>query len=687
MGSPYYLLREYQVEVSFDAGRHGQTCVKLFFKTSKRTLGTTLAKFGDDDNLVSYYEATFKTGVQIDGAYQIQEFSASPASQLPKDHGCWDDVIEESLDEKGVSLFRQQNLAVISFLSHGCQLSPFRSSSVRHLPSNVQQAMDFLFTRTGSFWVTIYVATMPNFDKARSNWLEHLDFFINIQKPQLHPYLDEEGRPDLRLGMDTIKGFANGMLLTYPAQRDSKGQVVKKDDGAPKEDRSQDPIYYNYPRLCNWDEARSFHIYTAMPVIRDFQFEVGQIQHISMMPHYGCYQLYPRFNMNVGKAGQEYKDLYNAVKVWVGYNPKMDRAFRALKPPHGTQVKMFVNRKYHDIPLANDEDVCWGTVIDGGAGLLTTRTDFCVHLSRFGLANLPTQSLPIVHIIPIINEQPAQRALIAVRQLADPDFEPERLGPIKNDLMQEPSRLPGVTINITRTNPEVWDKWYEVCRQRFGKNEDQMAVIDLMKAIPNNLGAVVGPPGTGKTDVLVHGTIGSGLQGLKTLVAAVANKAVDKSANAVWDAFPLERRNDFRFLRLETSATEMRALLRVQNVFDSEKADPNSRPVLEKKKGLADDPAVWEAISQAGVSMIESSIEMDKLLQRWEDWETALEVYRNLRGTRVSEVPLDMTLSYHTWLLIHQDEEDAHNTYEDIEAAWLAPKKNRGDNRTGPACI
>ena len=346
---------------------------------------------------------------------------------------------------------------------------------------------------------------------------------------------------------------------------------------------------------------------------------------------------------------------------------------------------VFLDLPYGEIPTVQTPNPCHGTIMEGRSGLIESGTDFMMHLNLPGnmnklakrrqyLGNLNTNQLTRIHIVAKMSTIPAMRAIKATEKLADPEYEAHTLGPIKNALIQDPSRLTDDSVDLTQCDPEEWSNWHEICKEKYGSNAKQMAVIDMMKAIHHHLGVVIGPPGTGKTEVLVDAVIGAVLQRTKTAVVAVANSAVDKACTAVYNHFPRNKRDQFKCLRLETTATEMQALLKVKDVLDQAKANRDAAPERKAARTLKDDPALLEAVSKAATSTMEKNLEISHLFKKLQDWQAAIEAWQKTQTKRHSDVPNAATLAHRVWLMTHNDFEDAHNQFEDIKAAYTSNK-------------
>ena len=457
IGSPYGPPLDYVFKVSFDAGRYAQACIKLHLRVAKEPGGKNIASLGG--TAVRYYEATFKVGVQIDQGYHIKNLTSLDAKYVKVESQAWDDLLSQGVPPEKAT--RKNNMAVFTFESDGCKLSDLNPTHLAGLPENVKQAIAFLFFNSKGLRVFIYVPALPSFRAAHNNWIRYLEHYVSIQKEQLYPYLNDKGRVRYDLSLEPIHEVCNGMLVSYPPQKRGN-RLILNEFGWPLEDETKRVKIYSYAQVLNWDESRAFGIYSGVPVIRDYQFVEAQSIHIGRFAHYVYFQRFPRLGVKVGEAGKEYKDLFNAVKVWVRFNHQVGADLRNTRPAPGTAVKVFLRKPYNFLPHRDDQDGCFGTVIEGGPGLLATGTDFCIHLtipraqqhnrpySQDGLIWLPTQKLIQIHIVVLINPKPVVRALEATANFADPDFEPESLGPIKNAFMQDPSPLPDDNVDLTK---------------------------------------------------------------------------------------------------------------------------------------------------------------------------------------------------------------------------------------------
>ena len=156
-------------------------------------------------------------------------------------------------------------------------------------------------------------------------------------------------------------------------------------------------------------------------------------------------------------------------------------------------------------------------------------------------------------------------------------------------------------------------------------------------------------------------------------MVAVANKAVDKAATAVWNTFPNDMKDDFKFLRLETSSSEMDGLLKLKDDLDQSKADPD-KPAKFRAEEMAHDPAITAAVSQAASSLLEIHQEIKPLFDSLRDYEAAVKEWQRTRAKRHSDVPMAMTLAYRAFMKSYENEQKARQKFWRIRQAYLGPE-------------
>ena len=94
-----------------------------------------------------------------------------------------------------------------------------------------------------------------------------------------------------------------------------------------------------------------------------------------------------------------------------------------------------------------------------------------------------------------------KRERVRIVKLAEPTID-ERLAVPRMALMSDPSKLDQTVIDLTSDNPKFWKTHEKFCKKKYKGNKQQLEIALALKRVKNRLTACIGPPGTGKTEVL-----------------------------------------------------------------------------------------------------------------------------------------------------------------------------------------
>lgn len=286
--------------------------------------------------------------------------------------------------EEGEYRRKRDSLTAITFISDGCELDTFDEADVAHLEDEwAKEVIVSLFTGKGQFRVRIYVLVYPDYTTACERWIKYLMHYAINQTPELAPYLDESGRPNFDLNTPPISEFAGGMFKRM-RQKEVDGKLALGDDGNPIWEVYVPQDFHKYPERYNFDAWQTFGIYTGMPVIREWQFQHGQIAYIRQWKHKTLWlPAAPKMpGLKISQAGKEYQDTAHSCKGFARWNSQVPSELWDSKPSAGTPMGVFL-----DVPAEwNRQDTrmepcCHGLVINVGDELRMTQTDFCIRVT------------------------------------------------------------------------------------------------------------------------------------------------------------------------------------------------------------------------------------------------------------------------------------------------------------------
>ena len=679
------------VTLGIDAGRFGPAHITLRFRIEKKEQEASKEPKEPKEPQWHQFEATWRLGVVIDDAKMIDNMtiqSVNPDNTVGPGEGFRSVPVEAKCPkEKESSLSK---LMAINFNSNSVRLDQVDENVFNGLKPEVEDTMKALFYSQGPFQMTIWFVAFPSPSAALLEWGDHL---LDAEGfPPFWPYYygDQETVNCTLAETPDIRSFARGMLCVYPPIKLGNGRMEMDEDGRPREDRTRPPRYHNFRRQLNWDQEAELGIFASIPVIRDVQFDKGQVAHIGMSAHKVFLLNVPMFNVP-GKASKEVRDLAHAFYAFVRLSPNKT-VLQDSTPTEGMRIKLEwdnsdPSRQKPHVQTNKRKNHWFGTVINHEAGCKTTGTHFCVWLNRpvgstshptyfTELGYLPNQQLPSAWMMVEVDTTAAAREINAAKLLADKTFNPERLREIRVALMQEPSRMTHSQINLTtlpNIDTQMWEDWKNYFRGKYADNPRQFEVLEELEHIDNRITSVVGPPGAGKTEVLTDSMNGAVMMGHKVLVTAVSNKAVDNAAIKMWNSFPQSHRRIFKFLRLETNSTENYALLARQGFQDL-------------AASLEEDDALTEVFSKAVADYSENQAKLAKLFQQVRDIDKALAEYRKATAKKESGVPARLTLANRIFDMQLEDDMEAARTFEaEVDAYRSEPATEEEVNAAAAA--
>jgi hypothetical protein len=689
IGSVFKAQLGYSLRLTIDAGRYGTPEVVLLMKISKGKKAENVPKNASD---YEAFKITWRPGVPVNGHFMMDHMvlasiAKAPAGEHPHNLFLLNDLADNLAEGERKSQIG--SIVALEFTSNAIKLSqaPKKDefqSLIKGLPPRVVSMLNRLFFQPGPFKVTLWFRS-KEFDfklngiSEMDRWAKHLQYQVNSHVPPCHQYQNKFGYYEC--GLDTaptIKEIGGGMYCLYPKVRG-------------KDDTTQVPqSYYAFRQKTEWETASEFGVTIAMPVVRDVQTAQAQASGLGIRPHLAMLVKAPSYPVE-GLSSEVSKELSDVVYCYVRLlqNPGSNRKPKA--PAVDDVVVLEWDNSIEGVrvhePSKKKSDKWVGNVVLMEEQVNMSKTDFCVMLSvpRGATHNrhvhpnvkaLSDASLAVAWLSIKIDTTAAQRDLEAAMKLASPFYEPETLGPIRQAFRGTPSTRQPVITDLTKRSPDWYDWWASKVAERCQDNPRQLEVVRRLGNIQDRLLAVVGPPGAGKTKSLADAVIAVVLQRYTQLVVGPSNKSVDQAANYVYNAFPKEQRDTFRFLRLEVNAAELRAMVAVKDYKTPDRAHPEAAVTVENAEAtIENDDVLIQAMAGAVREYERNKTLLANLYHKTKDFKRALKQFRKRAERKASKVPASMTSGWHLFLLAIEDDEKATKELDMVKNAWCGPKK------------
>ena len=164
--------------------------------------------------------------------------------------------------------------------------------------------------------------------------------------------------------------------------------------------------------------------------------------------------------------------------------------------------------------------------------------------------------------------------------------------------------------------------------------------------------------------------------GHTTVVCWLSNNAVDKAANSVWKKFPRKERDNYKFLRYETTSAEMQAYLTGEDITKDSVKDRDARPTYKKQSSIDDDGLIGQTMAEAAQMQYDLDALLPALYEKYGDFAKAHEEMQKINARKRSNVAAAMTLPNRLYLLT---QEDQYNAWADFDAEMTAYKSDKMD--------
>jgi len=663
----------YWISLSVEAGRYGRPHFTLQF-----TFMGAVSEQGPNDKVKTKKASiTWRPGVAIQNKWMIESFSMKMMSQFAEgQHPHFPDIYANAPEvKKNVAATK---ILAMGFTSNSRIIKDADREAWKHVSPNDKVTLERLFYGEGSFFVTVWAEYRANPTLSFQQWGLYFAEAVNQHKPPLWQYQNANG--ELVCSFDEtpeINELGGGMY-----------RIGSTPEGTARS-------YYKFPKVLNWMTHNEFGVFVMMPVVRGVQHQRNLAKAYDLGPHRAFLEKIPK--LPVYEFEDTLRDLDEVIKCYVRLIPTADGKVPP-SPPSRTWFKVQFDNALEVIGKPHERstdpvDIWHGHVVENDEGVLETGTSFCLHISkppraepkpcRSFLEDLPNEKLQRVYLEMVIDTTAASRELDAAQKLADPTWEPETLGPIRQAFCGDPKSLPGHVTDLCKDRPDIFQGHMRVVSRSCGDNAMQKHVIKALRNVKDKLLAVVGPPGAGKTKTLANAIIAAMLQQKKVLMVGPSNKSVDNAAKAVWrffpndpeflEKFPLDTRGHYNFLRYEVSSAERRAMIKVKNLAQQ---DPDKVPTVEEEPDVEEDSALRAAMAFAVREYESNSKLLRNLRKNVTNVKQALVEFNERTARRSADVPFRMTTNYHLFSLITDDEMYAEAEFEEEVQAWLAPKRS-----------
>lgn len=686
----------YGVKLQIDAGRHGNPRLVLHFRSNP--IAKIDKPLSADQNEHEYFTLEFypgvKAAIQPDGMdidsiaanYMIELFQHVHVTKASAH-----EMSEE--DEKAIEKLKHQwekdNVMLIEFTLYDCSIVGSINENVWGAHGKDMQDVIRGLTSPDSTDISIWCELPKGPDGGE--WLDKsLIPFTNAVKEHIQPMFPyySEGAPliDLR-NAPTIDTVGGGMYR-MPPKKNRHGQVI----------RNARQQYSEQPVRKQWTTHDELRIFAGMHVVREHQYQVGQVIHTQFI-NFGIFlqKLSPRYEINgqgVEAKGITYdlqhKPIEAAYLAWV--RAPVKNGIKEATLTDDTPVLV-------QFGPPNDLTNTWeGTVVRrDGRQYAATGTDFAILIHRpvkareplhhTELKFVPTRELLQVRIRVKTSEVAAHRELKATE-----DFVRSK-HPVCQTLVGAMLNRKAIEETVDVTGGPEKDEALAAALEEELKttantkkyNKVQLQAFRAQTKVRGGLGLIVGPPGTGKT----YHARDSGYRfvgvGHKVVYTATTNAALDNMTESLHFGRPADFPKDKgKLVRIEIGSVESMAMRRgktmdVKDRTEISKDDLNKAPGMGEEEDLAvTDPVFVLAFDRFQAELDENDDLFNDFAAQTENNRDSFNLVRDKANqARPQNVPLATTLQYQIWELTMEDKLEAEASYnaeyEGLQAKYKNP--------------
>lgn len=681
-GNPWSSTKGYSINLFLDAGRFGDPCLTLKIKIVK---GNKNAPMPADEAETNIIQVSWYPGWKFQEHRNITDFQFVSA---------WDEPDSGIFDKKGIKDTCPANardgldaLVAIRFQTESHLHEHYDPAWIHGLPGDAAAGIHALVTgkdRSITLWF-VNPKGATKFDTLSRHLLQPFRWAVEVERPSYAQYLDEDGNFNVSLEIcPTIEEIGGGMYKKTPKQvtDKGKGQALQNLDEEVVESLKFDVL----PKVYFWKALREFEIYCAMHSVRERQYVKGQYASIGIGAHHVFIQKFPTVLVEhalLTKLSPEQRNLRKGLLFFVRMRRAPDGK-KDLTPAEGQRIEFALDNSNPEKPhteVPRDQRY-YGTVIPTSAEtagkLKDTATDFCAFVTKGSKAPIGRSHLFLTHredrFLPrfrlevTVNDRPVLREIEAVNNMANEEYCPEMLAPIRAAVISDPNGKTWTETDLTEgTGSDEQKAANRASYKGFiatycdHLNPAREEVLLSVKSLKNRIGLVTGAPGTLKTSTVAAIVAGLTTTGQKILFTAAANAAVDAAANALYNVLPKGK----RCVRIEVSSLEREAILKQEGYSDPVGLDRKKPAPFKPASTPMDDPAILHQWDKIVAELDENAEAMQKFYDQLENHQEAVEQIRaNASTEKSTNVPLEMTLGYCIYDRIRRDEEEARVRYE-----------------------